>query len=64
MGARRFIVVRISPKGMERNISGSSVIATVGTAQRTTEKLIFAVSPHRLRNFCGAPSTPSDCPSE
>ena len=42
-GARRSTVVRIRPKGTERNISGIFVIATVGTAQRTMEKLVFAV---------------------
>ena len=50
MGARRSTVVGIPPKGLERNIARSVVVATAEAVQRTTEKLVFAVSPHRLCN--------------
>ena len=47
-GGRRSTVVRIPPKVTENNIAGIVVIAIVVAAQRTTEKLVFVVSPHRL----------------
>ena len=58
MGARRSTVVGIPPKGLERNIARSVVVATAEAVQRTTDKLVFAVSPHRLYNSPGSPLTP------
>ena len=62
-GSRRSTVVGISTKGKERHIAVLFVTATVVAAQRNTEKLVFAVSTHRLHNSCGPPSPLSDRPS-
>ena len=50
MGAKRSTIVGIPPKGLESNIARSVVIATAEAVQRTTDKLVFAVFPHRLCN--------------
>ena len=52
-GDRRSTVVGIPPKGTERKTTEIFVIATVGAAQRTTDKLVSSVYLHRLLNSCG-----------
>ena len=48
------------PREQRGKISGIFIIATVGAAQGTTEKLVFSVFPHRLRNTRGYPLPPPD----
>ena len=59
-GVRRTTVIGIPLKRMEGNIYVIFIITTLGAAKRTTEKLFFAVTPHRLCNIHGPPSPPPD----
>ena len=63
LGGRSTSVVGIPLEGIEGNIDVVVVISTIGAAERTKEKLVFAVSAHRLRNSRGPPSPSSDRPS-
>ena len=60
VGVRRTTTVVIPSKEVEVNISVIVIIATVGSVKRTTEKLIFAVPHHRLRNSRGPTLPPLD----
>ena len=62
-GVRRTTVIGIPLNQMEGNIYVIFIITTLGAAKRTTEKLFFTVTPHRLCNSRGPPSPPPDQPS-